>query len=426
MLTRLQIIKIIRGLRRRKEPLNINAVKRRHPELIKAVYAVKPFWGWKEALKDAGIDYRKIKIELLDYYVCDLCGKPCRNLANHLILKHDVRPDEYLMDYPEADLQSEQLRAGKTGYNNPPIRHWEPVWSPEYVLDRISEYRRQGYTMCVHKFQYTDIGLVMAAKRFCGGWREALFTVGIDPDEVTRQAYFQRRYYQDKQSVIEGIRERQRRGWRLSRNALHGMGKEGKWPNATLANRGAELFGSWGNALRAAGIDPGPVQMSGSKRLRYPTAKTVVREIRARIKRPWPINRWEMEHGSHKDLPLVHAAYAYFGSWKKALRAVGIDAEKLTLDILWHKRRYPDKQAVLTAIAKRIKTRRYVNYGDTMEGKDRDSSLVKRATEYFGSWDKALKVAGLDPIRIRHEALLRAYQRQKKKQLRCRRSKKES
>ena len=41
MLTRQQIVKTIRNLHRRKEPLNITAVKRRHPELIQAVYAGK-------------------------------------------------------------------------------------------------------------------------------------------------------------------------------------------------------------------------------------------------------------------------------------------------------------------------------------------------------------------------------------------------
>ncbi|MDO9543414.1 MAG: hypothetical protein Q7J98_13995 [Kiritimatiellia bacterium] len=339
MLTRQQIIKTIRSIHRQEEPLNITAVKRRHPELIQAVYAVKPFWGWKQALTDAGIDYRKIKIELLDYYDCDLCGKSCRNLANHLILKHHVRPDEYLMDYPEADLQSEQLRAGKMGPKTPPIRHWEPIWSREYVLDRIAEYHRQGYAMYIHKFRYTDVSLYLAARRFCGRWREALLDVGIDPDELTRKAFFQRHYYPDKQSVIIGIQERQRKGWRLSRNALYGNGKGKKRPNTTLTIRGVEFFGSWGNALRAAGIDPGPVQMAGSKRLRYPSAEKVIREIRARMKHKWRVNHRTMYVGPHDDVSLVHAGYAYFGSWNNALKAAGLNPAKIRYKRVYQRQR---------------------------------------------------------------------------------------
>ena len=46
----------IRRLFARGEPLNICAVKRNHPELVKAVYEIKPFWGWKRALEAAGTD----------------------------------------------------------------------------------------------------------------------------------------------------------------------------------------------------------------------------------------------------------------------------------------------------------------------------------------------------------------------------------
>jgi hypothetical protein len=38
----------------KREPLNVSAVKRTQPELVKAVYAaINPFCGWKQALKDA-------------------------------------------------------------------------------------------------------------------------------------------------------------------------------------------------------------------------------------------------------------------------------------------------------------------------------------------------------------------------------------
>lgn len=123
MLTRQQIIKTIRNIHRRGEPLNITAVKRSHPELIQAVYSVKPFWGWKQVLEDAGLDYAGIKVELQQYITCELCGKFFRNLATHLIMKHGIEPDEYLADYPDSDLQSEKLRAEKTIRKNRFLRH---------------------------------------------------------------------------------------------------------------------------------------------------------------------------------------------------------------------------------------------------------------------------------------------------------------
>ena len=51
-----ELTRRIRGVFEHGEPLNICAVKRNHPELMKAVYEIKPFWGWKRALEAAGTD----------------------------------------------------------------------------------------------------------------------------------------------------------------------------------------------------------------------------------------------------------------------------------------------------------------------------------------------------------------------------------
>ncbi len=69
-----KIIREIQRLHARRAPLNIPAVKRSHRELIERVYAVRPFWGWKRALGDAGLSYAKINIELQDYLDCKICG----------------------------------------------------------------------------------------------------------------------------------------------------------------------------------------------------------------------------------------------------------------------------------------------------------------------------------------------------------------
>src|ERR1035437_4268529 len=220
MLSKPQIIKAIRGIHRRQEPLNILAVKRYHPELIQAAYAVKPFWGWKTALQDAGIDYAKIKIELEETITCELCGKPWRNLATHLILKHQVEPDEYLMDYPESALICALLRSSLLQRGKTPIRHWEPCWSREYVLDRVAEYHRQNYPMHYGKFTDTDNSLILAANRYWGGWNEALIAAGLDPRKVTKEAYLQLRKYPDNKSVVKGIQQRLKKGLPLNSGAL--------------------------------------------------------------------------------------------------------------------------------------------------------------------------------------------------------------
>src|SRR5712692_9039123 len=105
------IIRDIQRLDARRAPLNIAAVKRSHPKLIERVYAVRPFWGWKRALEDAGLDYAKINGELRDYVDCKICGRDIGAPGYHLISQHQVTPEEYRPECPDAELHCEGGRA---------------------------------------------------------------------------------------------------------------------------------------------------------------------------------------------------------------------------------------------------------------------------------------------------------------------------
>src|SRR2546425_159298 len=98
------IIGEIQRLHGRRAPLNISAVKRSHPKLIERVYAVRPFWGWKRALEDAGLSYAKINTELRDYVDCKICGRDLGALAFHLITQHNILPQDYVREYPNSEL----------------------------------------------------------------------------------------------------------------------------------------------------------------------------------------------------------------------------------------------------------------------------------------------------------------------------------
>ncbi|MBI3987592.1 MAG: hypothetical protein HY343_11760, partial [Lentisphaerae bacterium] len=215
-----RLIRTLRRLHAAGEPLNIVAVKRRHPDLLKAVMAVTPYWGWKRALEDAGIEYARIKVELLDGIECALCGKWWRQLPYHLIGTHEVQPDEYLMDYPESDLVCEELRAKRIKKEAALIPHWEPIWSREYALDRLAEYRRRGIPIHLRVRAAPDNNLLQALDRHCGGLRKALKAIGVDRDELRRQAFRRRWRYPDKTSVLQALRQRQQDKRPLNYNAI--------------------------------------------------------------------------------------------------------------------------------------------------------------------------------------------------------------
>ena len=95
-----KIVRGIRELHKAEEPLNITAVKRRHPGLIKAVYRVKPFWGWRCALRDAGIDDPAVGAALRDYVSCRICRARMASLLSHLYWVHGIDCEEYHTEYP--------------------------------------------------------------------------------------------------------------------------------------------------------------------------------------------------------------------------------------------------------------------------------------------------------------------------------------
>jgi len=46
-----------------------------------------------------------------------------------------------------------------------------------------------------------------------------------------------------------------------------------------------------------------------------------------------------------------------------------------------------------------------MNYGNLDRGYDRDRTLLNWAVKFFGSWDNALRKIGLDPAKIKQDAM---------------------
>ncbi|MFN7706581.1 MAG: hypothetical protein ACK5OH_01100, partial [bacterium] len=170
-MNRKQITRRILERMTRRKALNLSAVKREDPDLVQAVYDVQPYWGWKAALHDAGIDYGDIRVEVLQSVECQICGKHLQALSNHLAVLHGITTVEYLDDYPNAELVSERLREQATGrlYTKPHpefLQHWEPIYTREYVLDRINEYAQRDFWMDKETIGQIDCSLIAAARSY--------------------------------------------------------------------------------------------------------------------------------------------------------------------------------------------------------------------------------------------------------------------
>jgi hypothetical protein len=234
-------------------------------------------------------------------------------------------------------------------------------WSRQRVLDQLQALQRQG------RFDETtwieDRKLAAAGIRYFGTWRAALLAAGIlAPDEQRRC-----RSKWTRGRIIEAIQDRYVRGlpmiasgdtklsstamthfgsWRAALpaagldigdippprrrwtrqtvidevNRLHasGMGLVNvATTHSSLACAAYRYFGSWNNAVAAAGLTP--IRPTQPRRRQRWSKDRVVRGIRALRRRSVPLNA--KSPGVRR---LVNAAYRHFGSWRQALACAEI------------------------------------------------------------------------------------------------------
>ena len=147
---------------------------------------------------------------------------------------------------------------------------------------------------------------------------------------------------------------------------------------SSLYQAASRVFGSWRNAVMAAGISPGKARVHDP----WPPSR-VLASIRSLARRTRPLQPAEVKR---RYEPLVTAARRHFGSWPKAIVAAGVDPEKLRRVVRWTKPR------IIEAILTRALRGKRLNSSAV-----RPQSLVEAGARVFGSWKSALEAAGIDP-----------------------------
>lgn len=228
--------------------------------------------------------------------------------------------------------------------------------SPHEVLETIRNLKQQG-----HSLRYVEASgpLRYAAMQHFGSWREALGEAGVWPNDKL----LGRRKW-NREHILGEIRD-----WH------HRVGKPSSVRAAPVHLCGAAKrhFGSWDNALLAAGLPPlGIIRWS---------AQRVIDELRTLF--PQGITE---EHYTGASPKLVKAAYVYFGGWRKALLAAQIltPSQKLIRKRKWTRHR----------IIETIQDR-YIR-GLSLSGR-KNPGLSSAAIQQFGRWDLALQAAGIPP-----------------------------
>lgn len=184
------------------------------------------------------------------------------------------------------------------------------------------------------------------------------------------------RHGRDESKVVRAILKRECDGLPLNRAAVLRQDR-------ALHNAICRAFRSWDDAMRAAGIAPNRV-----RRHRRWSRRAVVRRIRQLASDGRPLNAGSVQRF---EATLAAAAVRWFPSWGEALAAAGIDPAR------WAKR-VPTwtNQRVVEAIKRLHASGAAVSHAAL-----RRNSVTRVATLLFGSWDAALRAAGLDPDEVR-------------------------
>lgn len=147
------------------------------------------------------------------------------------------------------------------------------------------------------------------------------------------------------------------------------------------------VFGTWLNAVEAAGLDP-DVHTKPHPRYRW-SREVVVREIKERHALGLPMHHAQVKRD---NWGLAYAGEKYFGLWGAALRAAGLDPEEVAFGWKWPKRKVIRTLLARAAEGKPINSRYvYLHAAD----------LWNAAAKRFGNWESALRAAGLDPDEVR-------------------------
>lgn len=351
-------------------PLNITAVRRSAPEILTAAFAIRPFWGWRRAIEAAGLSYDRIAIELLDFVRCEACGWTRRSLILHLWKQHGFEAGDYLRDYPGAEVQAETLRAqllSSVGF----APHWEPLWSDEYVLDRVSCYGENGASLNVKSVTQADAALVAMANLRFGSWDEVLRRLGLDPDEVR---LVERQKHYSRAELLAAIRARYSSGAPMNAAAVF---RESN-PIWTASRK---LFKSYQKALAAAGLDPDALCLQK----RYGREET--RLFLARVRRVA-----ESRGSQHaRELAELHRECGSFvrqkyGGFRELALRLGVPAQLLMKGGGWNR----------AAVAHELRQRR--RRGESVSpGRlhTENKPLYLAVVRYFGTFEECFERLGL-------------------------------
>ncbi len=245
-----------------------------------------------------------------------------------------------------------------------------PMWSKPKICKELRDLHKKRAFTDIRALSQNYPALYWACCRFYGGGLAALKAAGIDYNQLLNE--HPRRW--TKTRIIEEIRRRDREGKTLCLATI--QRKEPRLSRFCYAV--LHKFGTWSEALRAAGLRVDAVR---NRQRKWPSER-VLQEIRRRHVEGKLLNTEQM---LREDLSLHTAGRRHFGTWKKAVERAGINYNQYVRGGLYGWT--PAKTA--RALWERL----VANRGSRKQVQEQSPSLYRAAMHYFHTWEGAVRKA---------------------------------
>lgn len=253
--------------------------------------------------------------------------------------------------------------------DSPPVqdsrRRRNRRWSAESVVEMIRQWHRENKPLYSHYVRKNFQELLAAGIRYFGSWESAIEAAGISYESV-------RRYHEwNKDRIVAKIRDLHRQGVDLSFRAMM-LSEFNSMVHAAIRKN---HFGSWKNALEAAGLASDEIY-----RYRSWDENAILEEIKKLQSLGADLSSKNMDEVAN---PLIATARRRFGNWEQALRRAGIDYETVRRRQRW------SREKVLEGI------RELEQKGVTLtssQARRHNPALFAAACKphLFGSWSQAV------------------------------------
>ncbi len=261
-------------------------------------------------------------------------------------------------------------------------------WTRNQVIEEIRKRRNEGKALNGNGVRKDEPSLYKAAIRLFGKYDLAILAAGLKP-EMTRIAPPPPAY--TREQIAAWITDRNQQGLSVTYKTM-------KTEYLRMLKCARRLFGTWQQAVEAAGVDYSAT--FNIRERRYSSDDSILTAIKERHKLGLSVRSLDVRKGDPRDPALLKAAVHRFGNWREALQVAGIPLPVIERQRRTRAGKYQSASDVVTEIKRRISCGLPINSEKISKGAQRDGNLYIQACKHCGTWRQAVEAAGVDYSKI--------------------------